>query len=365
MKKQIEPIILIVALLLLGIGAALLAYFFPTVKDITGITPLSAQGKNVVPLNAADVTASLASWSSPVIWNEPDSHNRLFSSDKYLFFPSAYQQNPNGNNFIVKIDHDSHGPNGVLLRWYDEHGLDFTDPNVDIEDPDNDGFSNITEYKNEPVGVRYEAKDVDPSKSTDPNDPKSHPPYLNRLRLQKYEAQPFHILFFGYQQLNGKMLFQLHLDDVDPDKQPPLKASGDELGFGGFVIGPFNQAHKMIRDTTTGIDVDTDVSTLELDQPETGIKVILPFRTKINSPEVTADFVMLMPTERDKVIRISVGKTFSVPFVTNTTFLVVSADDKGAVIRGTDGKTYSILTLLDKEWNEVPQAPQAPADTGH
>jgi hypothetical protein len=65
---------------------------------------------------------------------------------------------------------------------------------------------------------------------------------------------------------------------------------------------------------------------------------------------------MLMPTERDKIIRISVGKTFSVPYLTGSTFLVVSADDKGAVIKDSDGKTYSILTLQEKEWNEVPQA---------
>ncbi len=45
MKKQVEPIILITALLLLALGAALLAYLYPSVKDITGIAPLTAQGK--------------------------------------------------------------------------------------------------------------------------------------------------------------------------------------------------------------------------------------------------------------------------------------------------------------------------------
>jgi len=358
MKKQIEPIILIVALLLLGIGAAALAYLYPTVEAITGIKPLTAQGKNVAALKADDITSALTPWTSPVFWNEPASHNRLFSSDKYVFFPSAYLQNPNGNNYIVKIDKDSRTPDGVFIGWYDAHNLDWTDVNVETNDPDGDGFSNITEYKNEPVGVRYDAKDVDPAKATDPNDAKSHPDYLNRLRLQKYESQPFHILFFGYNQINGKMLFQLHLDDVGGDRQPPLKATGDELGFGGFVIGAFHEEHKDVKNPNTGAVENVDVSTLELVQPETGLKVTLPFRQKINSPEVTADFVMLMPTERDKVIRISQGKTFSVPYIKDSTFLVVSADDKGAVIRRvSDQKTYTILMLLDKEWNEVPQAP--------
>ena len=49
--------------------------------------------------------------------------------------------------------------------------------------------------------------------------------------------------------------------------------------------------------------VKTDESTLELDKPEIGLKVIVPFRQEIDSPESTADFVMLMPADVDKVIK--------------------------------------------------------------
>ena len=41
MKKQVEPIILVVALLVLAIGAALLAYLYPTVQAITGMALLT------------------------------------------------------------------------------------------------------------------------------------------------------------------------------------------------------------------------------------------------------------------------------------------------------------------------------------
>lgn len=358
MKKQVEPIILIVALVILALVAGLLAYLYPTVKDITGIAPLTAQGKNVVPLKADDVAASLVAWTSPTIWSEPASGTRLFNSDIYLFYPNVYLQDPNNGAYVARLDKNTRLPSGMLVSWADAHGLDITDGNIDHEDPDGDGFSNLTEFKNEPVGVRLDAKDVDGTKSTDPNDAKSHPDYLSRLRLQKIETQPFHILFFGYNQINGKMRFQLQLADVPSYNQPPLKASGDELGFGGYVIGEFHEEFKDVLDPPTHQMVHTNVSTLELDQPETGQKVTLPFRKAINSPDVTANFVMLMPTERDKVIRISVGKTFSVPFVKGKSFLVVSADEKGAVIKDTaSSTTYPVLQLEEKEWDEVPQAP--------
>jgi hypothetical protein len=355
MKKQVEPIILTVALVLLGVGAALFAYFYPSVPDITGIPALAAQGKNVLPLKAEDVAASLANWASPTFWEEPPSHNRLFHSDKYLFFASIY---PSGD-FIKRLDKDTRLPSGMLISWCDAHQLDITDVNIDREDPDGDGFSNLTEYKNEPVGVRYDAHKLDGSQSTDPNDAKSHPAYLSRLRLQKYEQQPFHIFFEGYQQLNGVYLFQLRLSDEPSYNQPPLKKTGDALGFGGYVVGPFQEAHQNVMDPNTHTMVSKDVSTLELDQTETGNKVVVPFRDeKFNSPEVTADFVMLMPSETDKVIRISAGKTFSVPFLPGSSFLMKEANDNGAtIVQQSDGKSYHILKLEDSEWNEIPQPP--------
>ena len=109
----------------------------------------------------------------------------------------------------------------MLLSWYQKNGLDFTNPNVDREDPDNDGFSNIVEFKNDPVGTRQKASDCDGTKSTNPRDAQDHPNYLSRLRLLKYDLRPFHIQFTGYQQLNGVYLFQLHLDDVPSYNQRP------------------------------------------------------------------------------------------------------------------------------------------------
>jgi len=297
------------------------------------------------------LASSLAIWDTPVLWQEPDDHNRLFHSDEYLFYPSAY---PTGD-YIKKVSPDTRSPSGVPLWWYRKYGLDFTDSNIDREDPDGDGFSNLVEFKNDPVGTRQKASDCDGSKSANPLDPQSHPDYLSRLRLQKFETQAFHIQFKGYQQLNGVYLFQLYLKDVPSYNQPPLKKTGDQLGFEGYVIGAFNQLFDDEVDPNTHLTIHTDVSTLELDKPDIGLKVLITFRKEVDSPEYTASFVMLMPDDVDKVIKISRGKVFSVPEIPQRSFLVIEANDNGATIR--DQKTnqdYHILQLDPKEWDEVP-----------
>ncbi|MCE0521429.1 MAG: hypothetical protein LV480_00785 [Methylacidiphilales bacterium] len=344
-----------VALLLLAIGAATLAYFFPPVSAITGVTSLTAKGQPPVVLKAENIASSLALWDAPVLWQESPDQSRLFDSEEYLFYPSAYP----GGDYIKKVDPDTRSPSGVLLRWYKKYGLNFTDPNVDREDPDNDGFSNIVEFKNDPVGVRQKASDCDGAKSTDPRDPKSHPSYLSRLRLQQYEPRSFHILFEGYNQVGGHYVFELRLKDVPSYNQPPLKQTGDQLGFEGYVVGAFHEIHNPVMDPNTNLTVIVDQSTLELDKPDIGFSVVLPFQKEIDSPESTADFVMLMPTEVDKVIKIARGKVFTVPYITDTSFLLISADDKGAKVRDTKTKQeYPILKLDPAEWNEVPVAPQ-------
>ena len=254
------------------------------------------------------------------------------------------------------MDKDTRSPSGVPLRWYDKYQLDFTDVNVDREDPDNDGFSNIVEFKNDPVGARQKAADCDGSKSTNPQDQQSHPDYLARLRLLQYELRPFHIQFTGYQQLNGVYLFQLHLKDVPSYNQPPLKKSGDDLGFEGYKIGAFHQEFADVKDPATGAVVHTDVSTLELLKPDIDLKISIPFRQEIDSPESTANFVMLMPNDVDKVIKISRGKIFTIlPYLPDSSFRVIEANDKGATIRDVKTKQdYNILKLDPAEWNEVP-----------
>jgi hypothetical protein len=347
MKKHLEPIILTVALVVLIATAAGLALTFPSIQDITGVPSTTPTGKTPVKLKPDDLQDQLASWNTTATW--ADSKHPLFMSEGFLFYPDQYP----GGDYMKKVDPDVRTPSGVLISWYQKYGIDFTDSNVDREDPDNDGFSNIVEFKNE----QLKASEADGTKSTNPLDPQSHPSYLSRIRLQKYDSRPFHIQFRGYQQLAGTYEFQIFLKDVPSDGQPGLKKTGDPLGYEGYIIGPFHQKIEAKEDPATHITAQVDESTLELDKPDIDFKIQLVFRQEVDSPESTADFVMLMPSEVDNVIKVARGKLFTPPFMQGTQFLVIDANAQGAVIRDINDKSKKDINipLLDpNEWNEVP-----------
>jgi len=352
MTRAPGPIVLAVVLLLLASGLGWLTWSFPaSLSDITGVQIGIVKGQPSKAIDAGDLTASLDAWNSPITWKEPANHHRLFNSDDWLFFPALY---PNGN-YLQRNNGKAHSAMGVLLSWYEDHGLDFTDPNIDREDPDHDGFSNIVEYKNEKVGERLKAMDCDGSNSTNPLDPSSHPDYLARLRLQQYESRPFHIQFRGYQQLGGEYVFQIFLADIPDEKQPPLKKTGDPLGLEGYIVGPFHLNVVTKLNPATHVQEQEDDSTLELDKPEIDLKIIVPFRKEIDSPESTADFIMMLPSEINKVIKVQRGKIMTVPYIPDRQFLILDANDTGAKIR--DIKTnqeYHILKLEKTDWDELP-----------
>jgi hypothetical protein len=357
MKKSPEPIILAVALALLALVAAGLAYTLPNIEEMTTVTTLEASGNVPKAVKEEQLQAQLAPVATPTVWKTPDDNHRLFLSDGYLFYASLY---PTGN-YLQKDDGTATTPGGVLIKWYKKYGLDFTDPNIDRKDPDNDGFSNKTEFFNgEAVGATKSTGEH----ATNPLDPKDHPTYLSRLRLEKFDVRQFHIQFVGVSSLNGQNLFQIALQDVGVGGQPPLKHTGDSLGYEGWIVGKYTQKTVTEKEASTNSMVTVDKSTLELDKPEIGAVVVLPLRQIINSPEATAYFVMLMPTEVGKEIKVATGKTFALPLGLKSDYLVLSVKDAGASIRDTaTQKEIQVPKLDPTEWNDVPVPPAATGGT--
>jgi hypothetical protein len=358
MKKSPEPIVLTVALVLLALVAAGLAYTFPDIPTLTGVTSIEPSNPHSpLVMKEEALQAELAPLATPSLWKTPSNNHRLFLSDGYLFYASLY---PAGN-YLQKDDGTATTPGGVLISWYQKYSLDFTDPNIDREDPDKDGFSNKTEFFNETAPG---ATTSTGAHATNPLDPKEHPTYLSRLRLEKFDVRQFHIQFVGVVNLSGQNVFQIALQDVPPSGQPPLKHTGDSLGYEGWMVGKYTQKNDVIEDPNTHSKETVDDSTLELDKPDIGASVVLPLRQVINSPEATAYFVMLMPSQIGLETKVGTGKTFTMPMGVPTEYLVISVKDTGAVIRDTKTQQEINVPKLDPaEWNDVPVPPAATTST--
>jgi hypothetical protein len=91
------------------------------------------------------------------------------------------------------------------------------------------------------------------------------------------EPQKCHIEFLGYQRLNGLYVFQFRIMELPFNAQPPLRKIGDLLGWGGYTIRDFRQKIKAPQ----GEQMALDVSEVDLENPNTHVKITLPFRQMV------------------------------------------------------------------------------------
>src|SRR6266487_1989933 len=70
----------------------------------------------------------------------------------------------------------------VPNEWFEQFGLPVENADVLDEDPDNDGFTNLDEWKGQ----------------TNPTDKDSHPDYLTKLSLESATEEPFRFMFSSW-----------------------------------------------------------------------------------------------------------------------------------------------------------------------
>lgn len=157
-------------------------------------------------------------------------------------------------------------PNAPLLRppvsnqWLMSNNLDFLNAGVLNQDPDGDGFTNLAEW---------EAK-------TDPNDPKSHPPYAEKLifasRQQevyglKFAARPdperFQIARVPTRRWPQRDTFLMRVGETSKDEQFRIESfeeksevrNGIPVDVSELTITylPKNETHVLVRNVDTPI----------------------------------------------------------------------------------------------------------------
>lgn len=214
-------------------------------------------------------------------------------------------------------------------RWFLNNGLQLMDPKSPLQDPDKDGFLNEDEYR---------AK-------TDPNNKDSHPPYVTKLFLKKFEKVAFRLVFKAYdgepKKTKDYSKFSFQIDTLDRKQPSEFLNLGQMVPNTKFKLEKFEFKEKKNPST----DEMDDVSELTLVDTITGDKIILVYTKVTDSPDVFANFEYEWPaTEQPKIIRVKKLQEFVLkPEVDDTHhYKLIDINEEEAQITLPDGREYTV-----------------------
>ncbi len=201
-------------------------------------------------------------------------------------------------------------------QWEKKYGFKLSreDPDTD-KDPDGDQFTNQQEHDWNP--------------QTDPTDPKSHPPFVAFMELEKLIVRPFHLIFMSSMGTGSNMSFGINLRR----EQTFFRKMGQEVG--GFKIVGYEK--KSVKVKRGGMEIDVDISILTLEKD--GQMIPLTKGKRVNWPEYLA--ILLFRLD-NKLYNVKKGIVFA---VRGKNYQVISIDS--------EKQTVLIRDVESAEENEI------------
>lgn len=208
---------------------------------------------------------------------------------------------------------DSDG-DGLPDKWENDHGLNPQDPSDAETDLDQDGFTNIEEFL---------AK-------TDPANPKSHPPYVSRMKLAGIDGTKLRLRVVDKMELPstkdaaGKVVrhYQVVFVQVDEEGSEQTGAirveEGELVKNSGFRFVAYHE--KPRKQIAVGANKQVrfiNVSTIELERVADGKRIETVFKDPVN-PDWPGDPLI----EQRATIEFDLPDTESVTVAPNGSFTV-------------------------------------------
>ncbi len=194
------------------------------------------------------------------------------------------------------------------------------------QDDDGDGFTNDEEL----------------AAGTDPNDPKSHPPYYTKLRMKRLDGEAFPVSFDDYDNKTKKVHVTVHEKSGYGFNGAEGGARKVEIGQGERVPGVGYTITKLKLRRTTEKDTarPLDMSELTLTDTQTGKRVTLVRGMPASSPDAAA---VLTFAGDDKAITVRQGETFTLPRDPDTRLEVIDIRPTQVILKvvGT-GQTVTV-----------------------
>lgn len=328
--KNYDRALLMVAGLLVVASALYSVVNWQNVQSEHVLPPVRSEG---AAFNQDDTIAQLKSEAlkitSPAgnIW-DTDSAASLFVSRVYLL---------RDGNLVDIFDSDTELYPGIPNAWILEHKLDFTDSRLGDSDADNDGFTNLEEFR----------------AGTAPGDANSKPPLWTKLRMKSYEKIPFRIKFMGAPAVTlsellsqtspgGSAQFpentEFSINTLDYSSPTQFKKVGEVID--GTELKIVSARAKAVTNPS-GLVVDQ--SELTVKDESTGDEIILVNQREVDSPY---SYALLDFPITGQEIRVERGKSFEIPG-SGESFKLIDVNDAGAIIlrSGSEGERLTVPRL--------------------
>ncbi len=346
MKRNWHHILLIVATLIAAGILAQLSVIFPTEDEIGGMNLRKPPQKNVDLATKDELAEIQTPWISPFIWNAPAGvPNQLFIPRMWLYFPEKNE---------AELIQGSLEIDGIPIGWFEKHRINWRVPKIAFIDSDQDGFSNLYEYK----------------KNTNPADSKDHPDYTELLRLKDFEVIPFRLRFQAVNMLDGQEVFQINLMDENTRFPRTLRAFNRRIKenlltpeaarqlperdrvFQYFVIDEYRPKREIQFNESTNLTEDVDVSELDIVDERIGIPITLIINKITVSPDSTGVLIALLSNETKDEIRVRQGEDFNFK---GKDYRLIKATADEAIIRDlSTEKDITISRFQSKDLDLVP-----------
>ena len=237
-----------------------------------------------------------------------------------LFVPEKHFVDAQGHLATLQST-EVHPP--VPNEWLEQFGLPIADADVLEQDPDGDGFNNLSEWQGH----------------SNPTEKSSHPDYVMALRLKSVRNEPFRLLFSSWNPTTETA----QIETIDYKEPTQFLKAGDPVGGTRFKIVKFTEKQQP-NPATGGIQ---DVSELTLEHADTHEPLILVLGKIATSPEPVANFAYTWPASsppRDMVLRKE--QEFSLKPVEQIKYKLVDVQPTKAVIVNTENPRQRVEITL-------------------
>lgn len=261
------------------------------------VTPQASRGKPASqPPVSVELDRAAEQLQKPAQW-KASKRSGLFVPEKHFIGADGLPATLQNTQVHAPVPND----------WFEKFGLPIEDADVLDQDPDDDGFTNLDEWRG----------------GTDPTKKDSHPDYITKLHLVSATEEPFRYMF------SSRIKDTFGINTIDQSEPTQFLKVGDVIRGTDFKIKNFTE--KVARNQ---YGTNDDVSELLLEHSQSHTQVTLVKGKVATSPQSVVTFVYTWGGRREFEVR--KDQEFSLKPMEEIKYKLVEVQPAKAIIVNTE-----------------------------